>query len=265
MAQVTVSDLSGRKVIEVRFRPSPPDTEGEVYSSSNQKIGLVKARHAAGDGTVYDANGTIVGSVIGNTTGDPICSAIDNQNSALGGVKDGHLLMQGWPPEKWMAVGTIVSADWTEADTQGVREATRASTGRDPDSQIATLIPIIQFKQRVMAGIAALLLNQLGNSQDWAPIVTQPSMTGRPPARVKPPERILTEATLADSLVVTPNRSILQWVMDIVGVIALILLSPLWITILPPLLFLTWIGGIMISILLYSLPILIIVALTIFR
>jgi hypothetical protein len=178
MATCTVRNTRGQAVAKIIFQSSPPDTDAVIYSASGQTVGTIKARHAVGEGTVYDTQGRVVGTVFGNAIVDDVpCMAVNSNNQTIGGVVDGRRVMWGNSPDKWSSIGIVETESWTTRDDQGLKETMIAIGKGDPGSHLPTFSRIVQVKQRILAGVAALLLHQLGNGVERVAPVGQPTYT----------------------------------------------------------------------------------------
>jgi hypothetical protein len=78
--------------------------------------------------------------------------------------------MLGPDPQKWIQVGTIQTESWTAIDEQGLREIMIATGKGNPSPEV---VDAVQIKQRVLAGVAALLLHQLGSETGAQVVPTQ--------------------------------------------------------------------------------------------
>lgn len=162
MATHVVSALSGRWIAQVSFTSLPPGTEGLVYVSSGQKVGLIESSYTGGEGIIHDVQGNTVGAVFGSAF-DDCCMAVNKNGNIVGGMKS-HQVMKGITPETWTPVATV-STDWTISDDESIRRFEIATGRGDPGIGLAALVENIKHKQRALAGVAALLLVQVGTAE----------------------------------------------------------------------------------------------------
>ena len=182
MATYTVSASNGERIAEVSFLSLPPGTEGSVYLGSGQKAGLVKSSYTGGEGTICNAQGDTVGTVFGSAF-DDLCLAVSKNGKTVGGMK-AHQVMRGTSPETWTPVATV-STSWTMSDDESVRQFEITMGRGDPGIGLSALAENIRHKERALAGVAALLLSQVGSGIEKMATAAPPASTV-PTARVAP-------------------------------------------------------------------------------
>lgn len=159
MAICQIYNTNGQEVGKVEYKSFPPDTEATVYSNSSRPIGSVKSQHAERRADIFDSTGKIAGRTDGFAPyGERECWVENSANQTIGLVKNGSEVSKRVGKEfSFTMVGTVRSDVWTDADKAGLKFAAE-TMGRSADRFLENLI---QIKQRSLAGVAALLLNQL--------------------------------------------------------------------------------------------------------
>ncbi|MBI5300587.1 MAG: tetratricopeptide repeat protein [Chloroflexi bacterium] len=212
MAKCAVFNTRGHRVVDITFQSLPPDTDATVFSATGQKIGSIKSRHAFSESTFFNAQGESIGTVFGNVVVEDIpCMAVNNKNETVGGVVNAHRVMWGTSPDKWTLVGTVETESWTSADDHGLSE-TMISIGKGNPSLVH--VKIVQVKQRILSGVAALLLNQLEKGIEKA-VPTSRTITPIPTSGVP------TRTGVAKTQPVPAPTKQRMWTWGILGIVVL--------------------------------------------
>jgi hypothetical protein len=164
MATVILYDNRGLRTARVEFESQPPDTAAVVYSEAGHRVGTIKSEHGWGNGTVYDALGREVGTLYGDARADNTsCVARDRANATVGGVTNAGQVMVVNATTQWGQAGTVETQAWTPTDDAGL-EATLQATGKGDQGTAHWhwFSNMIRVKQRNLAGVAAVLLRQMG-------------------------------------------------------------------------------------------------------
>jgi hypothetical protein len=159
MATCHIYNTKGEETANVLFEGAPyaPDVKGTVVLVGGQVIGSIKSPHGQGEAKIYDSDGELIGSTEGfRSRGDRIAYADNLAKRTIGLVRKGTLIQRrplGFGVD--YDVGTIESDNWTDLDMEGLIIAADMMGRRITPK----LLNLMQFKQRSLSGVAALLLN----------------------------------------------------------------------------------------------------------